>query len=69
MTNEPPKTGNADIDPAVELAWKHAQIDGAHHKLWVIDQMLRRMLTGRYEEFVKAYEASGEYEWNTGIAP
>lgn len=48
-------------------------IDGAHHKQWVIDQVVRALTGGRYEEWV-AEMKNGEdgpetYEWDEGIAP
>ena len=36
---------NARIKKALEIAQNDAAIDGAHHKAWVIDQMVRA-LTG-----------------------
>lgn len=44
------------IEAALDLV---GNIDGAHHKQWIIDQMVR-VLTGggdSYEGWVKAYEA------------
>lgn len=58
-------------------------IDGAHHKQWTIDQMVRALCgqpeigdlhrTAEYAAWVRAYR-SGEdgpdtYEWSEGIAP
>jgi hypothetical protein len=45
---------------AVDLIWQYGGIDGAHHKQWVIDQILR-ILQGRedYERWVKQYEGDG----------
>ena len=57
------------INNAIDLAFQYAQIDGSHHKMWVIDQMLRTLLGGNYDNFVKEYEEDGEYTWDTGIAP
>lgn len=58
------------INDAVDLAWKYGGIDGDHHQKWLVDQMLRKMLTEKeYAEFVHDYEESGEYKWQTGIAP
>ena len=54
---------------AVNLAYQYGQIDGAHHKAWVIDQMVRSILGDSYEAFVADYENDGEYEWDKGIAP
>lgn len=63
------------IEMALEIAWRYGQIDGAHHKAWVIDQMVRALCENeeRYKNWVEAYEAPlkyGEYyEWDVGIAP
>lgn len=61
------------IDEVVTLAFRYGGIDGAHHKMWVIDQMLRILLGDSYEaEVVEANTKDGDpnaYEWDTGIAP
>ena len=68
------------INNTVYIAQSFAQIDGAHHKLWTIDKMLRELLGAEgYKKFVEEYEApyydpqtGEEYnpsEWETGIAP
>ena len=64
------------IKAAVEVAHRYGGIDGAHHKQWVIDQMLRAILTPeRYAEFIRTYPEgpNGEPDiydpWDEGIAP
>lgn len=61
------------INKAAKIAWQYAQIDGAHHKMWVIDQMLRVLLEqDGYGKFIEAYETpDGEdyYTWDVGIVP
>lgn len=63
------------IKRALSFAWSYGQIDGDHHKLWVIDQMVRTLCgtEEKYIKWVQAYEApldDGDYyEWKTGIAP
>ncbi len=37
------------IRQALRIASGYAQIDGAHHKLWAIDQMVRVLTGCRYE--------------------
>lgn len=37
-------TDKEKIKQAVDFAWQYAQIDGKHHKMWVIDQMIRILL-------------------------
>ena len=66
-------TANADVDKAVEMAVSFGGIDGAHHKAWVIDQMVRALVGPDYDALV-AWARDGEdgpetYEWDTGIAP
>jgi len=51
------------ITTAVELAVKYGGIDGDHHKLWVIDQMVRH-LTGCPRETRSARDHNGlSYEY------
>ena len=61
------------IEKAVKIAWQYAQHDGSHHKMWVIDQMVRVLLgETEYRNFVNAYQTpDGEdyYTWDMGIAP
>lgn len=73
-------TDEKRIKKALDIAVRYGGIDGAHHKQWCIDQMVRA-LTGcgglrtsaKYKELV-ADACNGEdgpntYEWDTGIAP
>lgn len=60
---------------ALEIAKQYGGIDGAHHKDWVIDQMVRALINddNEYADFVKDAK-SGEdgpdtYDWSEGIAP
>lgn len=63
------------IKDALKIAWSYAQIDGEHHKMWVIDQMVRALCGDEemYREWVKNYETpicnEDYYVWNIGIAP
>jgi hypothetical protein len=55
---------------AVKIAYKYAQTDGAHHKLWVIDQIVRKLLGPvEYKVFVKNYQAKQGSVWDFGVAP
>lgn len=61
------------IDKALEVASKMGQIDEGHHKMWVIDQMVRALTGKDYDDWVKE-ACDGEdgphtYDWDTGIAP
>lgn len=63
-----PQALEARIAKALEFASEYGTIDGAHHKMWVIDQMVRA-LTGcpvvtkngtDYKGTPYTYEAQGE---------
>lgn len=62
-----------EIEKALDIAFQYGQIDGGHHKAWVIDQMVRTLTGDKYKEWVKEYtydEETGEcYSWYKGIAP
>jgi len=52
------------IEKAVELIGEYCYIDGAHHKQWLLDQVVRTLLSpAEYKAWV------GDVEWDTGIAP
>lgn len=53
---------------ALQIAAKDGPTDGAHHKAWVIDQMVRALTADRYAEFVAAV-TQPEGRWDVGIAP
>lgn len=66
----PPSPGVAE---AVRLAVEYGDIDGDHHKAWVIDQMVRALTGAKYEEVVREAKAGKDgpdtYEWDEGVAP
>ena len=63
------------ISLALSIAWRYGQIDGEHHKMWVIDQMVRCLCGSQeeYEKWVAKYqkplENGDHYEWDSGITP
>lgn len=61
------------IHKAVYYATLYGSIDGGHHKMWVIDQMLRALLGDKYEEHIEHYREGEDgpdtYAWDEGIAP
>ena len=61
------------ILPALETACRYGGTDEAHHKTWVIDQMVRALAGEDYNLVVtemKAGEGGPEtYKWDEGIAP
>ena len=61
------------IARALSIADECAMFDGGHHKMWVIDQMVRELTGDKYDQWVTDYQ-NGEdgpdtYEWDEGIAP
>jgi hypothetical protein len=67
----------AGEDPRVaavlELVADYAGIDGAHHKQWVLDQVVRILTGPGYDAWIAQW-ADGEdgpatYSWDEGIAP
>jgi hypothetical protein len=49
---------------AVKIAEEFGPVDGAHHKTWVIDQMVRVLLGEAYDMWVVMRDG-----WDEGIAP
>jgi hypothetical protein len=58
----------AAIGDAIAIAERHGATDGAHHKQWVIDQMLRALTGVDYQDWRAAYEVDGD-QWDEGTAP
>lgn len=66
------------IQKSLDIVYSYGQMDGAHHKAWVIDQITRTLCGDDYENFVHNYEYLNEngeeteepiYTWDTGIVP
>lgn len=57
---------------AIEFAFEWT-VDGDHHKMWVIDQMLRILAGDSYDSLVTqscvGEDGPDTYGWDTGIAP
>lgn len=56
------------VEAAVEIS-TYGTIDGGHHKMWVIDQMVRLLLGEQYTAWRDWYEQQGWRDWDEGIAP
>ena len=58
---------------AVDYAGRYGGIDGAHHKTWVIDQMVRALTGSEYEAAIKKWcdgeDGPDTYDWDCGVAP
>jgi hypothetical protein len=59
------------VADALRVAERYGQTDGAHHKAWVIDQMVRALTGDGYEAWLAEYRIhpSGDACWDEGIAP
>ncbi len=61
------------IEKALELAMNFGSIDGSHHKMWVIDQIVRALSDDDYDkliaEFCNGEDGRETYSWDCGIAP
>lgn len=64
---------NERVDAAICVGFHFGCVDGAHHKMWTIDQMLRILTGADYPTHVADFEEGEDgpktYEWSTGIAP
>ncbi len=63
-----------NLSPSLKLIWDYGGIDGAHHKQWLLDQILRLQLGVMYPMWVDEYEnldenGDREYTWDVGSAP
>ena len=70
-----PAFGGKRRKRALELIWRYGGIDGAHHKQWLLDQLVRELLGSdrAYRSWVEAFEAGEDgphtYEWDQGVPP
>lgn len=64
------KSPKEKIDEAITVAVEYGSCDGAHHKMWVIDQMLRALMgPTEYAEYCKDCEETYGEKPDCGIAP
>lgn len=56
-------TDEEKIKSAIKIINDYGYIDGEHHKQWVIDQVVRRLL-GDFD-----YKIWADKDWDVGIAP
>lgn len=61
------------VEEALMVVIEFGGIDGAHHKQWVLDQVLRCLAGDRYHKLVRLMKAGEDgpntYGWEEGIAP
>lgn len=51
------------------LCVNYGTIDGSHHKMWVIDQILRLVDGNEYQNTIKNLLEEDDIVWDEGIAP
>lgn len=56
-------------DMAIDMLLENGGYDGAHHKMWVIDQALRILAGDEYDDIVREWCRNGRYEWDEGVTP
>ena len=58
---------------AIKIATECGGYDGADHKAWVIDQMVRILAGDKYDDIIKdicnGEEGSDTYHWPIGTPP
>lgn len=61
------------MDEALDVINQYGGIDGAHHKQWVLDQVVRKLTGDGYEAWVikqkDGEDGPDSYDWDEGIAP
>jgi hypothetical protein len=61
------------MDGVLDLVAQAGLTDGGHHKQWGLDQIARKIMGDRYEEWVAAIckgdDGPDTYSWDTGVAP
>ena len=61
------------IHRTLDLIIAHGQTDGAHHKAWVIDQVVCCLTGDDYTTFIEEYCAGEDgpdtYGWDEGTPP
>jgi len=63
------KRHGSPLERVAAFIVNHGDIDGAHHKQWVLDQALRLAAGEGYSMFTMVYLDLTGVEWDTGIAP
>ena len=63
------------IKKALEIIAECGSIDGAHHKQWVLDQVVRQLTGDKYQDWCSQFDEVDEngeqiyFPWDQGIAP
>lgn len=61
------------IERALNVIFDFGGVDGAHHKQWVLDQVVRHLTGEKYDEWIREYKDGSDgpdtFDWDEGIAP
>ena len=58
-----------DNENIVDFIVSGLMTDGAHHKQWYLEQILRRVINKEGIESLKETFAKRGYSWESGVAP
>lgn len=58
---------------ALDIILRFGGADGAHHKQWVLDEVVKALAGDNYDQWVASYnngvDGPETYHWDRGIAP
>lgn len=61
------------INDAIGIALGFGTVQGSGHKMWVIDQMVRKLAGENYESIIAEFSMGGDgpdtHRWDEGIMP
>ena len=73
LTQQPPldhKDALEALDDILILVSDYGYIDGGHHKQWLLNEILRKILGDEaYNEWIFQWQGGNGAEWDMGIAP
>ena len=57
----------------LDKIFEYGGIDGAHHKQWVLNEIVKIITEDKYDDWVRAYQMGDDgfktYIWDEGVAP
>lgn len=57
------------IEEAIDIATYVMAIDGDHHKVWGLDQIVKVLAAENYDDVVKEFEGETGKDWDEGTRP
>ena len=68
VLREAVRTVEMAIGAALTVAWEFGSYDGAHHKQWVIAEIVKRLTGSDYDDWVENL-CGDEFDWDEGTPP